>query len=387
MKDQHIVFLVFANDSGNPERMLKALEPERAELHRLLFPLKQKWEITPYVAGSAEPQEIIKDMATEGCRGNIVIFHYAGHAYGTQLSLEGKEGGQMGLEGDNLVSLLEHEPHLKLVFLNACATKYHVQKLLSIGIPLVIATEHAIKDEHAFVFSTTFYRQLVEGDTLQAAFQKAKMSIAPEDGNTRMFREFIRDPKQPDVFPWGLYYDKQQKEMLNWTINGGIQPSLSPPKNPLDMAPVTLNINHASFWENGENIAYDDLKIKVAFTQLEEEAYIEAIRFKKGINAPDNLEFVVIPHQDGNCSIRIPMDNPEEMIDLSEGSAMFTSGIRNMPNWQIRKYASAPNLVFDSKPSFILMMESSLVHEVWVLKRFSDKHPDEHYIILIKSID
>ena len=72
---------------------------------------------------------------------------------------------------------LRQKQRIKLVFLNACATRHHIEILQEAGIPVIIATDRAIPDSTARKFSTVFYDSLVAGNTLGEAFGKAKVVI------------------------------------------------------------------------------------------------------------------------------------------------------------------------------------------------------------------
>lgn len=213
-----VIFLAFANDRQNPGRFLKALEPERTALHRELSKYQEKGWGLYHSAGSSEPKELKKDL--NQLSGKLVIFHFAGHANGTQLMLEGSQGESVKLSGSNLLAFLQEEPQLKLVFLNACATREHVQQLLEMGIPAVIATDTGIDDDEAKDFSEAFYSGLIQGKSLQAAFLGAKGVIQPGDREERIYRDIVtswEEDKGPvNSYPWGLYV--QEDDVLQWTL-------------------------------------------------------------------------------------------------------------------------------------------------------------------------
>ena len=72
------------------------------------------------------------------------------------------DGSPAKIEGSRVASLFEKDlaPSLKLVFLNACATKAQVRFFHQAGVPAVIATPNKVLDKDAFNFSDIFYRGL-----------------------------------------------------------------------------------------------------------------------------------------------------------------------------------------------------------------------------------
>lgn len=210
-----VIFLAFANDRQQPSRFLKALEPERTALHRELSKYQEKGWGLYHSAGSSEPRELKKDLTQHS--GRLLVFHFSGHANGTQLQLEGEAGETIAFSGSNLLAFLREEPQLKLVFLNACATRQHVEELIDIGVPAVVATDAQIKDEEAQVFAESFYAAWVQGKSLQVAFEGAKAVIHPGDREQRIYRSINWTAvKTKTAGTWGLHV--QEEETLQWTL-------------------------------------------------------------------------------------------------------------------------------------------------------------------------
>ena len=162
-----VVFFAFANDQ---DRHLATLKQESRAIFQALQPLEQESAITIHREESAEFDELYSDLLNYHDR--IVIFHYAGHADGTSLQLEGGSGGANGIAG-----LLGQQSSLKLVFLNGCATKDQVKLLHDAGVPAVIATAVKISDSKATKLSTAFYAALAQGQNIYEAFESARSYI------------------------------------------------------------------------------------------------------------------------------------------------------------------------------------------------------------------
>lgn len=166
------MFLAFANA---PDEHLASLKTESRRVYRTLRPLEDDGQIHVHREESSELGELYEDLLRHD--GRIVIFHYAGHADGATLRLEGGEGG-----GKGLASMLGQQSGLKLVFLNGCATKGHVRRLLDAGVPAVIATSVKIGDAKALEFSDAFYLALAEGRSISESFDSAGAFIEGRHG-------------------------------------------------------------------------------------------------------------------------------------------------------------------------------------------------------------
>lgn len=78
-----VIFLAFANTSG--ETYLQQLKRESALLRDLFLPLAQRGQIELLREESIENKDLPKLLSQY--RGRLSVFHYGGHAGGSQLSL------------------------------------------------------------------------------------------------------------------------------------------------------------------------------------------------------------------------------------------------------------------------------------------------------------
>lgn len=159
-----VVYLAFANAKDAHLDLLKA---ESRDVLGALTPLKDSGQIEIQREESTAQAELFNDLVTSGDR--IVVFHYGGHASGTRLRLE--DGAQ---SAHGLARLLGQMRSLKLVFLNGCATKGHVNRLLECGVSAVIATSVKIGDKKAKEFSVAFYTALAKGKSIAEAFDAGR---------------------------------------------------------------------------------------------------------------------------------------------------------------------------------------------------------------------
>ena len=159
-----IIFLTFAND---PDAHLDLLKEESRRLYGALEELDRKEYLKLIREESAQVKDVFEVFTKN--KDRIAIFHYAGHAAGTQLNLEDGSGNSEGL-----AQLLGQQEGLQLVFLNGCSTKGQVQSLLAAGVPAVIATAVPIEDRKAMEFSQQFYEALANRRTIDQAFKMAQ---------------------------------------------------------------------------------------------------------------------------------------------------------------------------------------------------------------------
>lgn len=214
---------------------LSGLVPELSAIEKSLRPLHERGVWSLISNRAAATQDIFDVFSSE--KGQISIFHYAGHADQQELKLQG--GGHVkGISG--LFGLTQGN-NLRLVFLNGCASRGQVKSLHEAGVGAVIATARPIGDEAALVFATTFYQEWVKEDTTLAyAFDVAKQRVdALEQARQRPISRDINfgasDAEEDEVenteFLWGLYHNPAQtaaerEALSNWAINP--HPQLAP---------------------------------------------------------------------------------------------------------------------------------------------------------------
>jgi hypothetical protein len=217
-----IVVLAFANDQ---DAYLQMIVKERKAISKAL----QDYDDRRYVKVVKEENTSIADLFDLCARyaNRVAIFHYGGHASGTQLQLEAAAGAGSELaNATGLAQLLGQQTSLRLVFLNGCATLDQVQTLFACGVKAVIATAVPINDEVATEFSGQFYQALAGGASIQRAFQAAKAFVATKYGEAREVGEFravggfAKNESAPTGLPWGLYVNTAAKgeEALAWTL-------------------------------------------------------------------------------------------------------------------------------------------------------------------------
>jgi CHAT domain len=120
------------------------------------------------------------------------IFHFAGHGLedGAGLVFRGARGRPEEVGANQLAKVLMSTGHRRtcLAFLNACYSSSsdgrRVQpfgglghRLTLIGVPAVIGAQTSIEDSEATMLAEVFYRELVNGATVDVAIQAARASL------------------------------------------------------------------------------------------------------------------------------------------------------------------------------------------------------------------
>lgn len=211
-----VVFLAFSNDADAHLDLLKA---ESKGVFNALRELDRQEFVKVHREESADLDELFE--ALDSFKDQVSVFHYGGHADGMTLRMEGGAAHAGGIAG-----LLGEQKNLKLVFLNGCATRPQVEKLLAAGVKAVIATSVPIRDDKASEFAARFYQALANRRTIAQAFGLAQSYLQTKYGDIKeigIVKLRGVDMGEPaaagDSIPWGLYIkEEHQDEVLNWKL-------------------------------------------------------------------------------------------------------------------------------------------------------------------------
>jgi hypothetical protein len=109
------------------------------------------------------------------------IVHFAGMAQGEALCFEEDGGGVGFVSNEQFSSLMKlFSDRVRLVIINTPSTDLCQQ--LAHNVDFVIGIQGRVKDDDAIAFATAFYEALGEGKAIPTAFEFAKASISPEEG-------------------------------------------------------------------------------------------------------------------------------------------------------------------------------------------------------------
>lgn len=217
MTTQPVLLLTFSN---HPDDYLPMIIAEQKAIKQALLDFDDQNYLQLRDLQHASTEEIF--YLINRYHNRVCIWHYGGHADGQSLQLEQAVGVVQTAAVRGIAGLLGTQQHLKLVFLNGCATRGQVKALLDSGVPAVLATRVSINDREAQQFAAQFYGALSTGSTLREAFLKAKALI-----ETRRSDLSIQAPEatrgivlraQEGEIPWGLYWQAGADEVLDWKL-------------------------------------------------------------------------------------------------------------------------------------------------------------------------
>ncbi|WP_149243075.1 CHAT domain-containing protein [Dyadobacter sp. 32] len=213
-----IIFLAFAN----PKKDLD--EDREINLFQELF--NQETEFEYKFIFAADAKAIYDFFRNPQHRGRICVFHFSGHANKKYVLLNDKL-----THGETLGSFLALQVGLQLVVINACETQNLGSFIIEKGIPAVIATNQPVKDLTAARFTRYFYENLLNGNTIEIAFQNATSGNEFVSERFSLFRGLDTGTQIPaDIEYISLYSQKYAKD---WTLASAINnPYFGLPKLP-----------------------------------------------------------------------------------------------------------------------------------------------------------
>ncbi|MEM7373148.1 MAG: CHAT domain-containing protein [Bacteroidota bacterium] len=193
---QPVIFLAFAYDPAHP---LKFLDQEYKAVYDGSLKEKHRKRVIDVWDEKEATPHIIADVF-EDRKGDIKIFHYAGHADSATLQLKGDD-----VRAEGLKTYMEG---VELVVLNGCATRGQVSDFMEVeSVKAVIASRVKIDDELAYKFADRFYQKLIKDqDTLYDAFASAVNFIGLTDPQRRAV-SFVRESQnyQDKEVAWELW--------------------------------------------------------------------------------------------------------------------------------------------------------------------------------------
>ena len=220
-----IIFLAFANDRSDGVGYLRNLPDEARRVHAALEPARAAGFCEVVMRQNATLDDILTVFRHPDYRNRIALFHYAGHANGYELLLEGAGGETATANAGGLAAFLAEQRGLELIFLNGCSTQPQVQGLLDAGIATVIATSQAIDDVVATRFAECFYQSLAGSATVRQAYNEAAATLRTIHGDST--RHFYLSsvagaqttaPPQYSRLPWMLYTRAGAEVTEQWSL-------------------------------------------------------------------------------------------------------------------------------------------------------------------------
>lgn len=221
-----VILLAFANSNPQSTTYLRNLAQEAIGLREVLTNGEEHRLCEFEIITDATYESIVRVFQQQKYRGRIAIFHYAGHAGTDQLFLKDQAGGTQSVHSRGLIPFLADQPSLQLVFLNGCHTHKIADGLTHSGVPAVIGTSFAIRDDVATRLAINFYRGLTHGLQLESVWKDAIHQInATEDGAEMsqreevIFREDMRlDGHEVMRLPWSISFSQGKEDTKKWNL-------------------------------------------------------------------------------------------------------------------------------------------------------------------------
>lgn len=106
------------------------------------------------------------------------IVHFSGHSsQAKRIIFEGGGGKGKQIKTEALVNMFRlYSNHVRMVVLNACLTDDQAEALTEV-IDYAVGVDRILGDQAGIKFAGTFYLALSYGDTIQGAFEKAKVQL------------------------------------------------------------------------------------------------------------------------------------------------------------------------------------------------------------------
>lgn len=203
-----VLFLTYCNSQRSP---LPTLQEEDDTTFKLLSPRALQQHYFLHRDSYTSIQKIAEYLTIY--REKILLFLYSGHAGRDGLFLEHEEARAAGIA--HLLGQCVKSNNLKLVFLNGCSTQGQVHQLLTLGIPVVIASSAPIDDRSASDFSIRFFQALSDRATIGEAFELAIGQILANKALNVHRGLGLTEALHEDAPLWGIFYADENAKVLN----------------------------------------------------------------------------------------------------------------------------------------------------------------------------
>ncbi|MBU7017340.1 MAG: tetratricopeptide repeat protein [Theionarchaea archaeon] len=192
----YLVSAPFVAADGSPLNVLD-MKSERDVLVRELSSCKRACFLR---IGSSTVDEL-----TRGVEEGFNILFVSCHGHQESLLFEDGKGGSQPVSGDYLKKLIGAGRSFKLAFVSACHSEKIGALLVEAGIPHVVAVKSDVPvlDQAAIVFVGQFFRSLFRGESVQKAFDMAKLRVegSSELWKIRTHLDFVAYKKKGQILP------------------------------------------------------------------------------------------------------------------------------------------------------------------------------------------
>ncbi len=309
-----VILLAFANERQDGVRYLRAIPEEmRAIRASLEAAVARGWcevEVLPNVT----PQELFDAFQNNRLRGRIAVFHYGGHAGSYELLLEASSRSNQVISGKGLAPFLGSQKGLQLIFLNGCSTEQQALYLNDSGIPMVIGTFEAIRDEAACRIAERFYNGLGQGLPVRQSWDQALQFVRSTAGDN--LRSIGRPEMNLDRFPWSVFTKKGAEVAADWNLPDAANDPLGAIPLPFGRYPLPeMPFRLLDRYKQEDAPVYFGRGhyIREIYNQLTNPLGSPVIRLcgQSGVGKSSLLEAGVLPRLEDKCVVRYLRRDPD----------------------------------------------------------------------------
>lgn len=125
------------------------------------------------------PTCTVEELPTELKRYDPHVLHIAAHGAQPYLELRNSKGAAVRITPEILQAFIPKEARLRLVYLNACDSAAIADNLVKITtkVPMAIGTTAPITNHTARSAAALFYERIIEGETVDSAFESSRAMI------------------------------------------------------------------------------------------------------------------------------------------------------------------------------------------------------------------
>ncbi|MGB0861804.1 MAG: ATP-binding protein [Saprospiraceae bacterium] len=218
MKNQlPVIFLTFANDKVDDALYLRNLPKELNAIRNALVKAEKAGLCEVIERTACTVEDIFDTFQDPRYEGRIAMFHYGGHASGSQLMLETLDGDHGTAHAEGLVSFLGKQNSLQVAFFNGCSSQEQAMELSEAGVPAVVGTATAIKDVIATDLAGRFYTGIASGFTVNKSWLEAVDVLKTKNDTKKKKGLRLRRDKGND-FPWRMYIRDGAEVVRDWDL-------------------------------------------------------------------------------------------------------------------------------------------------------------------------
>ena len=308
MATKPVIFFAFANDRVDNAMYLRNLPKE---LHGLRDAMQKavKQGLCEVVERANCTIDNIYDIFQDPYyRDRIAIFHYGGHASGSQLMLETTDGGHGYSYSDGLVPFFARQKSLQLVFFNGCSSQQQAQELVEAGVPAVIGTATEIQDNVATQLAVRFYLGLASGLTLDQSWKQSIDLVKTTKGTGKHRGLKLRRDESHD-FPWNFFVRKGAEIVNDWNLPmAADDPLFGLPKLPqnVDLPERPYRFLERYHSEHGEIFFGRSYYIRDVYNRTVDKNASPVILFygQSGVGKSSMLDAGVLPRLEQESSVK-----------------------------------------------------------------------------------